>query len=434
MFKVYKKTIISGIIGNALEMYDYMIWSLFSVFLANAFLPTHSTLSDIFCIFLITYLFRPIGGLISGILADQIGRKAVLTLSIFVMGLCTSAVGILPSYESAGIVVTVSLAFIRFLQVFSIGGEYISSIALLIESCDKNKKGYYGSWAAFGVNLGTMVASGIAAMMTYLMNHSFIPSWGWRLAFIVSLLTAVLGFWVRQSIPESYEFIIEHARKDKRTFSNIFNEMVELLKIRWIEGSLIFLLVLFGVSITFLIYVFSPLNMTLINHLSSTHAFMFNFMSLGLIVALIPFFGKMSDNYGRIPVLSYGIIGLVFIIVPYFFNVLLGSYYQVLCFHLLIAIPCACVFSIVPVLITELFPVTIRCSVTGFLYSIAAAIGGGMIPIVALKLIKRPFGLYLLSTMIIVLGILCLLQLKALVLRKENIKNFKLVNENKGAS
>lgn len=164
-----KRTIIGGAIGNALEMYDYVIWGLFSVYLSKEFLPPQSQLSDIFFLFLITYILRPLGGLVGGILADQLGRKNILTLSIVLMGICTGMVGILPSYSSIGVISVVLLLFIRLIQVFAVGSEYISSIALLIESCEKNKRGFWGSWAAFGVNAGVLISSLFGSLILYLM-------------------------------------------------------------------------------------------------------------------------------------------------------------------------------------------------------------------------------------------------------------------------
>src|SRR3989338_8359349 len=168
MFKTSKKIIISGAIGNALEMYDYVIWGLFSVFLSKEFLPPQSKLSDIFFLFFITYILRPIGSLLGGMLADQAGRKRVLTLSILLMGFGTAAIGILPSYEQIGVISVFLLLFIRSVQVISVGNEYISSVSLLIESCEKDKKGYFGSWAAFGVNAGMLISSLTGALILYL--------------------------------------------------------------------------------------------------------------------------------------------------------------------------------------------------------------------------------------------------------------------------
>ena len=208
------------------------------------------------------------------------------------------------------------------------GGEYISSIALLIESCDNNQKGYYGSWAAFGVNVGMMFASAVGAIITYLINNSLIPYWGWRFAFLISLLVSLLGFWIRNSIPESYEFILEHSRKKQKTLSEVFCESLQTVKSSYTEVFVVFSLVLFGVSITVLIYIFSPVYMTTINSISNSAAFLFNSISLALVALLIPFFGSLSDNYGRIKTISLGIIAFLCIAFPYFITMLSGEFYR----------------------------------------------------------------------------------------------------------
>ena len=409
MFNVSKKIILSGAIGNILEMYDYAIWGLFSVFLSKAFLPEHSNLSDVFFIFLFTYLFRPLGGLLFGVLADQLGRKKILTLSIIIMGFCTAAVGILPSYERIGLLATLLLLFIRLIQVFSVGGEYISSIAFLIESCDPKNRGYYGCWAAFGVNVGMMLASVVVAITSYLMNNNIIPDWGWRFAFLISILTSTLGFWIRNSVPESYEFIIKNARNDRRHLSDIFIDTLQKLKTQVAESLIVFSLVCFDVSITVLIFVFSPIYMANVNNISPTHTFIFNAVSLGLVACLIPLFGKMSDRYGRVNLMYHGIGLLSLMIIPYFICMSSGSFYQVLCIHTLIAIPCACIFAITPVLITELFPLEVRCSMTGLIYSIAACVGGGLTPVLALKISNQPYSPVLLGSIILTFAGICML-------------------------
>src|SRR3990167_518321 len=284
MLTVSKRTIIAGAIGNALEMYDYVIWGLFSSYLAKAFLPPQSKLSDIFFLFLITYILRPIGSLIGGILADQIGRKRILTLSIFVMGICTSIVGILPSYERIGVISVFLLLFIRLIQVFSVGSEYISSISLLIESCDKKRRGYFGSWAAFGVNAGVLIASLIGTLVLYLIDINMLPAWGWRLAFIFSFITMLVGFWIRNSIPESLGFIAENARREKRSFNEIVTETRGVIKLQFFESLLVFFLVLFGVSTTILIFIYAPIHMITINNIHNTRSFIINSSSLALLI------------------------------------------------------------------------------------------------------------------------------------------------------
>lgn len=318
MFNISKKTIIGAAIENALEMYDYVIWGLFSVYLSKEFLPPHSQLSDIFFLFLITYILRPIGGLMGGILADQEGRKKVLTFSIFLMGICTSVVGILPSYEQIGVISVFLLLFIRLIQVFSVSSEYISSIALLIESCDKRKRGYFGSWAAFGVNTGILISSLFGTFVLYLIDIKVLPNWGWRLVFMLAFLTMIVGFWIRNSLPESLEFIAENARNRKKSVFEILYNVFQIIKSQPFNTILVFSLVCFGVATTILLFIYAPIHMITVNHIHNTQSLMINSLSLLLLILLIPICGAISDYLGRIQVILMSSVMLLLLSLPYF--------------------------------------------------------------------------------------------------------------------
>ncbi|MBA2711687.1 MAG: MFS transporter [Tatlockia sp.] len=411
MFEISKKTIISGAIGNTLEVYDYMIWSFFSVYLAKEFLPPQSKLSDIFFLFFLTYILRPIGGLLAGILADQIGRKKILTLSIFLMGFCTTIVGILPSYEKIGIISVLLLLFIRFFQVFAVSSEYISSISLLIESCKKEQRGYFGSWAAFGINFGMLISSVIGAILLYLIDIKILPAWGWRFAFLLAFFTTIIGFWIRRSIPESFEFIRENARREQRDFFSIFRETIFTIKGRIFESFLIFVLVCFGVSTTVLIFVFAPIYMSTFTQINNTQSFIINSSGLFSVVILIPFFGYISDFIGRTKLIACGITALLLLILPYFELLSTGNFGGILLAHIIIGIPCASIFAVIPVFITEIFPISIRCSTTNLLYSIASCLGGGVTPLLAFKLSNYGHYNFLPGLILVVLGITSLVLL-----------------------
>lgn len=424
MFKTSKKIIISGAIGNALEMYDYVIWGLFSVFLAKEFLPPQSKLSDIYFLFFISYILRPIGSLLGGMLADQAGRKRVLTLSILLMGIGTASIGILPSYEQIGVISVFLLLFIRSVQVISVGNEYISSVSLLIESCDKDKKGYFGSWAAFGVNAGMLISSLTGALILFLIDLHILPPWGWRLAFIFAFVTMMLGFWVRSSIPESQEFIANNARNHERSLRDIFFETFRLLKQQFLESFVVFTLVLFGVATTVLMFVYAPIHLVTVNNFSSTDAFLINASGLAIVTVLIPFMGKLSDLYGRIRIILMGMVTLILFIIPYFICLTSGVFSQILLFHCLMAVPCAAIFAVIPVFITDIFPHSVRCSIANLIYSVAACFGGGITPLIALKLGEHHN--YSPSYLLIIFGILSLITL-VLFSKRDNYKTNQLL-------
>ena len=423
MFHVSKKIIMSGAIGNALETYDYVIWGLFSVHLSKEFLPPHSHLSDIFFLFFITYILRPIGSVIGGILADQVGRKRVLTLSIFVMGICTSIVGLLPSYDRIGVISVFLLLFIRLIQVFSMGGEYISSISMLIESCDRSRRGYFGSWAAFGVNAGVFISSLVGALVLYLIDINMLPIWGWRLAFLFSFITMLFGFWIRRSIPESLEFVTKNARREKRTWNEIVNEACAVLKVQFFESLLVLFLVLFGVSTTILIFIYAPIHMVTMNNIHSTQSFIINSSSLFFLIILVPFFGFISDILGRIQTIRIGTVSLLILVIPYFNILSSGTFSQILLFHILIGIPCACIFAVTPVFVTEIFPLSVRCSITNLIYSLAACLGGGLTPLIALKFGNSAQGRYIPSFILVFLGVMSLSLLAIFMKRNKRTDN-----------
>jgi MHS family proline/betaine transporter-like MFS transporter len=423
MFAISKKIIIGGAIGNALDMYDYMTWGLFSAYLSKEFLPPGSNLSDIFLLFLLTYILRPIGGLIGGIFADKIGRKKVLTLSILFMGAGTGIIGILPSYERIGTLAIIFLVFAQLIQVLTAANEYISSVSLLIESCDKRNKGYFGSWAAFGVNAGSLIASLMGAFIVHLMDAHILPEWGWRFAFIFAFFTMVVGVWIRNSIPESFEFVIENARTREKTFFEHLKDTPKTLKNHFLESILIFFLVAFGIAVTMLVFVYAPILMASHN-ISDTQSFIVNSSSLTLLMFLIPFFGFISDRYGREKTLSTGIFFFLLLIIPYFNFLSTGTFFQLLCWHIVIGIPCGCIFSITPVFITEIIPLSVRCSIANLVYSLASVIGGGLTPFLAIKLSADTS--YSSGFILIVLGFISLMLL-SFFRRKSKSTHYKLV-------
>ena len=164
--------------------------------------------------------------------------------------------------------------------------------------------------------------------------------------------------------------------------------------------------------------------MALRSDILSHKSLLINSASLFLLIIMIPFFGSMSDRYGRIKILSLSISLLSVIILPYFSFIKISSFYNILIYHMLLGIPCAGIFSIVPTFISEIFPISIRCSIVGFIYPIAVFFGGGLIPFLVFKL-NNILGEQYIGLLVTVIGISSLVTLLTLKLKK-HINNFKL--------
>ncbi|RUQ85152.1 MFS transporter [Legionella septentrionalis] len=381
--------IASGVIGNFLENFDFMICAFLAPFIAITFLPSNTMANSIlntFSIFFIGYLSRPIGGLLIGLYADQLGRKTALIFSIVMVGVCTAIIGIIPSYQSIGIAATILFSFFRILQNICVGGEYISSIAYLIENADQKERGFFGSWISVGFNMGSLFASLSVFILIYFIESNILPTWSWRLIFIVAVFGTGIGFWIRRSLPESLEYIFENANGTVQKKSDILRLAIRLIKSYPLRCFAIVTIAWLGVAETAAIFVYSPIHMTTINHFSQHQAMGINTIALFFLIPLIPIFGYLSDYYSKIKLLIFSSLTFCLLALPYFIFLSSGSYTQILIFKLLFCIPSACYYSIAPVLITESFPTRLRCTSLALIYQITLSLAAGITPLVMLYL------------------------------------------------
>ncbi len=379
-----KRIFASGVIGNLLEMYDVTICVFMSQILASTFFPTENkatNLFNVFILFFISYLSRPLGSVILGLFADYTGRKRILILTIFLLGFSTAAIGFIPSCQKIGIVAVLLFFFMRILQSFVAAGEYISSLVYVIESANEKKRNFYGSWPAVGINSGTLLASLVCFLLTYLMSNHILPAWSWRLAFIFSLVGMGFGLWVRYSIPESMDFILQSAA-GKKLDNSLIKSCLRFIRHHPIQSFGVCLLTWLGVSVTFAFFIYAPIHMTTINHLTQQEAFKVNTFALMLLVALIPVFGILSERVNRLSLILIVALGFAMIAFPYFNYFTYGGYNQVLIFQLLASIPSACFFGLVPTFIAETFPIEVRCTAFALLYQTTASFAAGLTPLI----------------------------------------------------
>ena len=203
--KSFAKQVVATSVGNALEWFDVAIYGFFAVYISKAFFPNNdATISLLltFGTFGLSYLARPIGGLVLGAYADRHGRKASLMISIVMMTFGTLAVALMPSYETIGILAPLLVIVARLVQGFSAGGEFGSSTAFLVEHMPE-RRGFIASWQFASQGLSSLLAAGSGAILTASLSPADLQSWGWRLPFVFGVLIGPVGLYIRNHMEDA---------------------------------------------------------------------------------------------------------------------------------------------------------------------------------------------------------------------------------------
>jgi MHS family proline/betaine transporter-like MFS transporter len=189
-------SLLAGGVGNLLEWYDFGIYGLFAPILAHLFFPAHDRVASLigaYAGFAIGFAVRPLGGIVFGHLGDRLGRRVVLVSSVVMMGLATTAMALLPTYEAIGIGAPILLLCIRVLQGFSVGGEFTGSVAYLVETAPANRRGIAGSIANIGASAGMLLAAAVATATATFATSAEVQSWAWRVPFLIGGIIAITG-------------------------------------------------------------------------------------------------------------------------------------------------------------------------------------------------------------------------------------------------
>lgn len=387
MTSIKRKVIAAGLIGNVLDIYDLSIFLFMSSFIAQHLFNSENIGENfvyVFGIFFIGYIARPLGGIIFGLMADRLGRKSALMISIFAMGFATTLIGVLPTDYSFSVLL---LVLLRIIQGLAVGGEYINSVTFLFEHADTGQKNFMTSWAAVGMNSGLLLASCVAWLTVRGITHGVLPDWAWRFPFLFAALGAGLGYWFRSSCPETMVFIRNNCT-ESRTLKSHFSDMFTTLKTKKSGLLLIVLLTLLGITSTYLIYVYSISHVILLHRLSDASSLLINTLSTAMLVALIPLCGYLSDWIGAKRLLLIACLIFAIFSYPFFWALSYGSFSEYLSMQLLITLGAAIFYSIAPMVIIEVMPPRIRTSICSLLYGLAATAFGGSAPLIAVGLIR----------------------------------------------
>lgn len=285
------RTIGAAILGNAFEFYDFTVYATFAAIIGRAFFPSGSpstTLLLSVATFGVGFIARPLGGVVIGAFADRYGRKPAMTLTIWLMALGSGMIGLLPTYEQIGLSAPLLLVLARLIQGFSAGGEMGPATSFLIESAPPNRVAFFGSWQLSSQNMGVLAAALIGTGLAATLPTPDMDSWGWRIPFLIGVLIAPVGIYIRSRLEETLE---ESAHE---TMTGVLSE---LFRDYWPRIVLAILLIS-GMTITqyFFSYVTTYAITTL--HMSTTIGMLAGVAGgvSGVIFAVVG--GLLADRYG----------------------------------------------------------------------------------------------------------------------------------------
>ena len=374
------KSIFGGSVGNLIEWYDFYVYNAFALYFAKFFFPGSDPTAQflsIFGIYAIGFFIRPVGGWILGVYADRAGRRAALTLSVLLMCVGSTMIGIIPSYATIGVAAPMLLLLARLLQGISLGGEYGTSATYLSEVAGQRNRGFYSSFQYVTLIGGQILASLVLLVLQQVMTGAELEAWGWRLPFLAGGALAVYGFYLRRNLVETASF--ERIRHTVRP-----NLLVELAK-HPREILLVFGLTMGGTLAFYTYTAYMPTFLVNTVKLTRDQANLISFITLFLYAAVQPVFGAISDRIGRKPVLLwFGILGTL-CTVP-----LLTALSETRDFTTALLLVMAALLivsgytSINSVVKAELFPAGVRALGVGLPYALAASMFGGTAPFVAL--------------------------------------------------
>lgn len=224
-FAERRRVIAATTIGTAIEWYDYFLYAAVAglVFNKTMFGPLDGGLATVVAFLTVglSFLFRPFGAFLAGYWADRFGRRVVLMITLFSMGIATTLIGLLPTYDTIGYWAPLFLILLRIVQGISAGGEWGSAVLLAVEHAPSRKRGIYGAGPQVGTPMGLLLSSGMLSIMTSVAPGDAFMEWGWRIPFLISLLLVGVGYFVRHGVDESPVFEEIAARKSEEVTNPI---------------------------------------------------------------------------------------------------------------------------------------------------------------------------------------------------------------------
>jgi len=383
-----RRVTVASSIGLFTEFYDNGIYGFLAATLASVFFPAENpsiALIASFAAFAVTFAFRPIGGVILGLMSDRIGRRPVMVLALILMTAATTAIGLLPGYATWGIVAPALLLIARVVQGISAGGEVSTAMSFVGEYSEPARRGYRMAWAQAGTTLALLSGSALSFAMTELLGPEAMAAWGWRIPFLVAAPLGIIGFYIRARLEETPAFV---------ELEDTGNISLHPLRDTFSRGNLRSLLLAAAIPLLnsagfYVLFIYTPTFLVNEVHLERPTSLAISACMLICATIGIPIAGHLSDRVGRRPVLIWSAILLALIAYPCYALFSSGSVVLAAVGGGILGLVFAGNAGVIHPALFEMFPTHMRNTSYSLGYNFTTAVFGGAGPLIVTALIAR---------------------------------------------
>ena len=376
--------------GTVVEWYEFFLYGTAAtlVFSKVFFSATTSDLNAILAAFVtyaVGFAARPLGGVVFGHFGDKYGRKKLLQLSLLLVGATTFLMGCLPTFGQVGYWAPALLVVLRFLQGFAVGGEWGGAVLLVAEHSPNEERGFWSSWPQAGVPAGNLLATVVLLVLTTTLSAADFLSWGWRVAFWLSAVVVLIGYYIRTKVTDAPIFVA--AQREAEQIKATSFSVIEVLK-RYPRGVFTAMGLRFGENVMYYLVVTFSITYLKVQVGANTTSILWYLLVAHLVhFAVIPLVGKLIDRHGRRPV--------------YFVGAALGATWGFFAFPMMdtgnyavatAAVTIGLIFHALmyapqPAIMAEMFPTRMRYSGVSLGCQVTSIVAGSLAPIIAVKLL-----------------------------------------------
>lgn len=383
----YRRTAVAGSVGMFIEFYEYGIYGSFAPVIASVFFPTGGGVAGLlltYGIFAVTFLFRPLGGAVLGVLGDRLGRRKALLVSLAIITFATTLIGLTPGYAVIGLAAPVLLLLFRLAQGFSAGGETSAAVTLVGEHAPAARRAFYVSFVQAASFTALLTGTFLGLVLSRTLSEDALHTWGWRIPFLLALPLGLVGLWIRRRIAEPPAF--EELRQSDELAQSPLKEAFATKenRRRILMAGCLPLLNSVGY---YAVFNYLPTYLSKQLDFSTTESFTITSIGLLALIVTIPLAAALSDKLGRKPVMVGASIAMAVLTYPAYLVMQQGTVGLAILGIVLLAVLFAGHTGVIHSVLMELFPASVRTTSYSIGYNIGLAVFGGAGPLIVTALI-----------------------------------------------